>query len=174
MVIQYSNLASKIERLIDQVGKVASWATLAIVGLISVNVLLRYAFSVGSVWSQELEWHLLAVMILFGMSYSLLRGENVRVDLFYAKYSPEKKFLVDVISALLTIVVSLILIKLSLAYVMQSYSIGEGSPDPGGIPGRWVIKSLIPLGFFFVALQAFSGLIRIILKRQAEKVEQHV
>ena len=174
MVVQYSSIASQIERLIDQVGKVASWATLAIVGLISVNVLLRYTFSVGSVWSQELEWHLLAVMILFGMSYSLLRGENVRVDLFYAKYSPEKKFLVDVISALLTIVVSLILIKLSIAYVMQSYSIGEGSPDPGGIPGRWVIKSLIPLGFFFVALQAFSGLIRIILKRQAEKVEQHV
>lgn len=174
MVVQYSKIASQIERLIDQVGKVASWATLAIVGLISVNVLLRYTFSVGSVWSQELEWHLLAVMILFGMSYSLLRGENVRVDLFYAKYSPEKKFLVDVISALLTIAVSLILIKLSIAYVMQSYSIGEGSPDPGGIPGRWVIKSLIPLGFFFVALQAFSGLIRIILKRQAEKVEQHV
>lgn len=174
MVVQYSNIASQIERLIDQVGKVASWATLAIVGLISVNVLLRYTFSVGSVWSQELEWHLLAVMILFGMSYSLLRGENVRVDLFYAKFSPEKKFVVDVVSALLTILVSLILIKLSFAYVMQSYSIGEGSPDPGGIPGRWVIKSLIPIGFFFVALQAFSGLIRIILKRQAEKVEQHV
>lgn len=174
MVVQYSNIASQIERLIDQVGKVASWATLAIVGLISVNVLLRYTFSVGSVWSQELEWHLLAVMILFGMSYSLLRGENVRVDLFYAKFSPEKKFVVDVVSALLTILVSLILIKLSFAYVMQSYSIGEGSPDPGGIPGRWVIKSLIPIGFFFVALQAFSGLIRIILKRQTEKVEQHV
>ena len=174
MVIQYSNLASKIERLIDQVGKVASWATLAIVGLISVNVLLRYTFSVGSVWSQELEWHLLAVMILFGMSYSLLRGENVRVDLFYAKFSPEKKFVVDVVSALLTIAIALILIKLSVSYVMQSFSIGEGSPDPGGIPARWAIKSLIPIGFFFVALQAFAGLIRIILKRQAEKVAEHV
>ena len=174
MVIQYSNLASKIERLIDQVGKVASWATLAIVGLISVNVLLRYTFSVGSVWSQELEWHLLAVMILFGMSYSLLRGENVRVDLFYAKFSPEKKFVVDVVSALLTIAIALILIKLSVSYVMQSFSIGEGSPDPGGIPARWAIKSLIPMGFFFVALQGLAELIRVILKRQAEKVAEHV
>ena len=174
MVIQYSNLASKIERLIDQVGKVASWATLAIVGLISVNVLLRYTFSVGSVWSQELEWHLLAVMILFGMSYSLLRGENVRVDLFYAKFSPEKKFVVDVVSALLTIAIALILIKLSVSYVMQSFSIGEGSPDPGGIPARSAIKSLIPIGFFFVALQGLAELIRVILKRQAEKVAEHV
>lgn len=171
---QFSKIAINIEGLIDQVGKVASWATLAIVVLISVNVFLRYTFSFGSVWAQELEWHLLAIMILLGMSFALLRGDNVRVDVFYAQFSPQKKFIVDVISALLTIIVSLIFIKLSIAYVGQSLSIGEGSPDPGGIPARWAIKSLIPVGFCFVALQGLAELLRLFLNRNASKVNKNV
>ena len=77
-------IALRIEGLIDFTGKATSYVALAIVGLITVNVFLRYTMSIGSVWAQELEWHLLAALILFGMSYALLRGDNVRVDLFYA------------------------------------------------------------------------------------------
>ncbi len=86
-------IAARIETLIDLFGKVASWLTLSIVLLIVINVILRYSMSLGSVWAQELEWHLLAAMILFGMSYALLRGDNVRVDLFYANYSPQKNLM---------------------------------------------------------------------------------
>ena len=174
MLNQFSKTATQIEGLIDQVGKVASWATLAIVGLISVNVFLRYTFSFGSVWAQELEWHLLDVMILLGMSFALQRGDNVSVEVFYAQFSPQKKFIVDVISALLTIVVSLIFIKLSISYVEQSLSIGEGSPDPGGIPARWAIKSLIPIGFCFVALQGAAELMRLMLAHKKIKANNHV
>ena len=90
-------IASRIETLIDLFGKVASWLTLSIVLLIVINVVLRYSMSLGSVWAQELEWHLLAIMILLGMSFALQRGDNVRVDVFYAQFSPQKKFIVDVI-----------------------------------------------------------------------------
>jgi TRAP-type mannitol/chloroaromatic compound transport system permease small subunit len=113
-------------------------------------------------------------MILLGMSFALQRGDNVRVDVFYAQFSPQKKFIVDVISALLTIVVSLIFIKLSISYVEQSLSIGEGSPDPGGIPARWAIKSLIPIGFCFVALQGAAELMRLMLAHKKIKANNHV
>ena len=65
------------------------------IALVATNVLLRYAFSFGSVWAQELEWHLLAAVILLGMSYALQRGDNVRVDVFYADFAPRAKFVVD-------------------------------------------------------------------------------
>ena len=61
----------------------------------AVNVLLRYAFSIGSVWSQELEWHLLAPMVLLGMTYALGKGDHVRVDVLYARYSKRGQALVD-------------------------------------------------------------------------------
>lgn len=161
-----------IESLIDSIGRATAWVALAMISLVAINVLLRYSLSLGSVWAQELEWHLLAALILFGMSYALQRGDNVRVDLFYAHYSPRTKFIVDVISAILTLLIALLFVKLSLGYVVQSYSISEQSPDPGGIPYRWVVKSLITVGYGLLALQSVGELMRVIKARQARK-ESH-
>ena len=169
-----SALRGGIESLIDVVGRAPLWVALAMIGLVAVNVLLRYAFSFGSVWAQELEWHLLAALILLGMSYALQRGDNVRVDLFYANFSAGKKFVVDVISVLLILVIALIFIKLSLAYVVQSWSIGEKSPDPGGIPWRWAVKGLIPLGYGLLVLQSLGALLRLFQERQTSPEGRHV
>ena len=167
-------IAERIESVIDLFGKVASWLTLSIVLLIVINVILRYSMSLGSVWAQELEWHLLAAMILFGISFSLLCGDNVRVDLFYANYTPQKKYIVDLVSAILTIIIAVFFVKLSINYVGQSFSIGEKSPDPGGIPMRWLVKSLIPIGFSLLALQGFAEMLRVIMNRPNAGGKEHV
>ena len=156
----------RIESFIDTVGRLTLYLTLAMIALVATNVLLRYTLSYGSVWAQELEWHLLAAVILLGMSYSLQRGDNVRVDVFYAGFSPRAKFIVDIVSDVLTLLVALIIIKLSWAYVGQSYAIDETSADPGGIPYRWAVKGLIPLGFGLLALQTLGSLLRRILKER--------
>lgn len=153
-----------IERFIDLTGRATSWLALVIVVLMAINVVLRYLFSYGSVWAQELEWHLLAPLILFGMSYALLHGEHVRVDVLYANFSERKKLLVDLLSALLCIAISLIVIWLSFNYVQQSYVIDEKSADPGGLTHRWILKSLIPLGFLFLTLQSVAVVIGIVDK----------
>jgi len=149
-----------MEGLIDVIGRASSWLALAIVLLVATNVILRYTASIGSVWSQELEWHLLATLILFGMSYALLRGEHIRVDVFYAHYSPTLRRLVDCLGAILAITISLIFVWLSLGYVEQSYNINETSADPGGIPQRWILKSFITIGFFLLTLQSVAELIK--------------
>jgi len=145
-----------IERFVDVVGEWISWLSLAIVALMATNVLLRYAFSVGTVWSQELEWHLLVPLVLFGMSYALRHGDHVRVDIVYAKFSERTKTAVDLASALLTAAISVLVIWLSLHYVQQAYVIDEGSPDPGGIPHRYIIKALIPVGFALLLAQSVA------------------
>ena len=124
------------------------------------NVLLRYAFHTGSVWSQELEWHLMVPICLFGMSYALRHGEHVRVDVLFARFSPQMKSFIDLVSSLLLIAISLIVIWLSMPYVMQSWSIGEGSANPGGIPARYILKALIPIGFALMAIQGIGHAIR--------------
>ncbi len=159
----------RIEALIDAVGRATLYLTLLMIGLVAVNVLLRYSFSFGSVWSQELEWHLLAAIILLGMSYAIQRGDNVRVDVFYANFSPRAKYLVDIASGLLTLAIALLFIKLSWAYVGQSYAIAETSPDPGGIPMRWAVKGLIPLGFALLVLQTVGGLMRLVLEEKQRR-----
>lgn len=149
-------LRTVIERFTDLTGRATSWLVLVIVVLMATNVLLRYMFSYGTVWAQELEWHLLAPLILFGMSYALLHGEHVRVDVLYANFSPRKKLYVDLLSAVLSVAISLIIIWLSLKYVQQAWAVDEKSADPGGLPYRWALKALIPLGFVFLILQSVA------------------
>jgi len=162
-------LRTRIERVIDALGRATSWLALVIVVLMAINVLLRYTFSYGSVWAQELEWHLLAPLILFGMSYALLHGEHVRVDVLYGKFPPSAKLRIDVVAALLGIAISAIIIWLSIKYVQQSFAIDEKSPDPGGLTHRWVLKALIPVGFAFLILQSVAVLIGTLEKLRALK-----
>jgi TRAP-type mannitol/chloroaromatic compound transport system permease small subunit len=152
--------AAALDRVVDATGRVAAWLTLVLVLLMSANVLLRYLFSVGSVAAQELEWHLLAFIVLFGMAYALLHDGHLRVDVVYARLRPGRRRLVDFLSALLSVAFALVVIDLSWAYVMQSYSIGEGSPDPGGLPDRYLLKAAIPAGFALLLLQAVAEALR--------------
>jgi len=156
-----ARIVARIEWMIDRIGQAASLLSLVIIVLMAGNVLLRYSLSLGTVWAQELEWHLLAALILFGMSYALMRGDNVRVDIFYSKYSPQTKRWVDIASAILTMAIALIMVFLSWKYVGQSYAIAEKSPDPGGIAMRWLLKSLLPLGYGLLFLQSFGALLKL-------------
>jgi TRAP-type mannitol/chloroaromatic compound transport system permease small subunit len=159
----------RIERFVDVVGEGTSWIALVIVVLMATNVLLRYAFSIGSVWAQELEWHLLVPLILFGTSYALRHGDHVRVDIVYGKFSDRNKLIVDLVSAVLCAIIAALFVWFSLHYVQQAYVIDEGSPDPGGIPHRFLIKSLIPIGFALLLLQSIATALGCVEKLRTGK-----
>lgn len=141
-------------RAVEAFGWVAQGCALVLVLLVAGNVLVRYFLSEGLVSLQELEWHLVSPIALFGMSYALRHDAHVRVDVFFERYPPRLQAAVDFVSALLLLAVALYLAWVSVPWVMQSYGLGEGSPDPGGLSHRWLLKAIIPLGFVVLALQA--------------------
>ena len=153
-------LAGGIDAFTDLVGRATSWLALALALVMAANVLLRYGFSLGWIWAQELEWHILVPICLFGMSYALLHGEHVRVDVLFQSFSPRTKHAVDVVAAVLGMVLSILVILLSIHYVMQSWNATEGSSNPGGIDHRYIIKSLIPIGFALFFMQSLSQAIK--------------
>ncbi len=159
-MIAAKSLADGIDRFTDIVGRFTSWLALVLALVMGANVLLRYAFSIGFIWAQELEWHIMVPICLFGMSYAMLHGEHVRVDVLFTNFTPRNKERVNVISAVLALLFSLIVIWLSMHYVLQSWSIGEGSANPGGMDYRYIVKSLIPIGFAMFALQSLSEAIK--------------
>lgn len=162
MVTTLQKLIDRLETFVELVGRLAAWLVLGLVLLVAFNVLARYMFSAGTVALQELEWHMLAVTALIGMSYGINRGDEVRVDMLYAGYSPRTKAVVDILSAVLMLLVALFIIKVSIGYVQQSYAYNEGSPDPGGLPYRFILKALIPIGFFLLALQSVAQIAKAI------------
>jgi TRAP-type mannitol/chloroaromatic compound transport system permease small subunit len=153
-------LVGAIDAFIDGVGRVTAWSSFALALVMGSNVLLRYGFSYGSVWAQELEWHLMAPICLFGMSYALRHGEHVRVDVLYDSFSQRTKDLMNLIAAVLAMTLSVLVIYLSWSYVGQSWSMSEGSANPGGIPARYILKALIPVGFALFFIQSLAEAIR--------------
>lgn len=153
-------LAGGIDVFVDFVGRMTSWLALGLALVMGANVLFRYGFSLGFIWAQELEWHIFIPICLFGMSYALLHGEHVRVDVLFQSFKPRTKHAIEVLSAILSMAFCLIVIWLSIPYVYQSWSIGEGTANPGGIDYRYIVKALIPIGFAVLLLQSLSQAIK--------------
>ena len=78
-------LADGLDVVIDRIGRITGWCSLAIVLVMAYNVLLRYFFRTGSVAMQELEWHLMAPICMLGLSYAILKDGHVQVDILYGQ-----------------------------------------------------------------------------------------
>lgn len=155
-----TRIADRLESVVDGVGRAVAWVCLAMVLVVAVNVILRYLFHVGPVSMQEMEWHLMSPIALVGMSYAMRHGDHVRVDIFYDKMSPRARRWVDFIAATLTLIIAVVVFELALWFVKESFDIGEVSPDPGGLKYRWLLKSIIPFGFFLLGVQALAQMLR--------------
>ena len=146
-----------------------------VVVVVFVDVVMRYVFNTSFVFTQELEWHLFAFIFLMGAGYTLLKDGHVRVDIFYQSMSPKSQAWINLLGVLFFLVPGCIMIiATSLSFVSNSWSVMEGSPDPGGIPYRFLLKACIPAGFILVLLQGFSLGIKSLLVIVGEDPETGV
>ena len=167
-------IARGIDVLNEWVGRGVAWVTLCLVLVIFVDVVMRYIFRTSFVFTQELEWHLFAFIFLIGAGYTLLHDGHVRVDIIYQRLSPNAKAWVNLIGVLLFLFPGCVMIIVtSFKFVYTSWSILEGSPDPGGIPFRFIVKGTIPAGFCLLLLQGTSlGIHSLLQILGVEKTEE--
>ncbi|WP_197281929.1 TRAP transporter small permease subunit [Dethiosulfatarculus sandiegensis] len=150
-----------IDAFSEKVGNAVSWLTLIMVLVTVYDVLMRYIFKAGSIWIQEAEWHLFAANFMLAGAWTLLHDGHVRVDIFYAKYKPTTRALVDIFGTLLFLLpYSVLVVWASIPFVHDSWAMLEGSSDPGGLPGRYILKTVIPVTFVFVGMQGLSEIIK--------------
>ena len=158
-----------IENLIKKTGETTSWLSLILVLVISTDVFLRYVFNYSTAAFYEIEWHLFACIFILGTSYTLQKNRHVRVDVFYNEFKESTKNWINLIGTLAFLLpFSYIIIISSVPFVINSYEILESSPDQGGLPYRFIIKSIIPIGFFLFFLQGClqtAKYISLILKK---------
>ncbi len=155
------SLSNYIDQFIDKIGQTVSWISLLLIIVMCIDVLRRYILKDSKVWMVELEWHLFSVLFLFGASYTLLHDKHVRVDLFYENMSDRHKAFVNIIGTILFVFPWCWMIMMtSWDYASNSFSFKENSPQPGGLPARYIIKFSIFLGSSLLFLQAISVLIK--------------
>ena len=167
-------LARRIDALNDWVGQGVAWVTLALVLVVFVDVVMRYLFKTSFVFTQEMEWHLFAFIFLMGAGYTLLRDGHVRVDIIYQRLGLKGRAWINLLGVVFFLIPGcLMIIETSLKFVLNSWSILEGSPDPGGIPFRFIVKGTIPVGFSLLLLQGLSlGIHSLLQIAGVEPVEE--
>ena len=161
-----------VDSLNERIGNGIAWLTLVLVLIVCFDVITRYVFKSSSVGVQELEWHIFAIIFLMGAAYTLKHEKHVRVDIIFSRLSERKKAVINIAGTIIFLIpFSLLIIFSSFDFVWNSFLIGESSPDPGGLPARFVLKAVLPLSFVFILIQGTSLLFKSILilkNKQAE------
>jgi len=146
-------VADVIDAINERVGRFVSWITALLVLVVFTDVVMRYTLDISFVFTQELEWHIFGFIFLIGAGYTLLHEGHVRVDILYQRLSGKGKAWINLIGCIFFMAPGCLL----------TINMMEGSPDPGGIPMRFLLKGCIPVGFFLLGLQGVSLFIRSLL-----------
>ena len=153
--------AARIDRVSRSVGHIVAWFTLGMVLVTCAVVLLRYGFDLGWIAMQESVVYMHAAVFMLGAAYTLQADEHVRVDIFYRARSPRTRAWIDLLgTAFFLLPVCAALVWFSWDYVAASWSVHEGSREAGGLPGVYLLKTLIPVTAALLALQGVSTILR--------------
>jgi len=175
-------IAGWIDSLTEKLGLLSAITVLLTVGIGFYNVIARYigkfiGIKLTSNLLIELQWYFFSLTFLFGFAYILKIGENVRVDFLYSNWGMKTKAWVDLVGHLFLLTFCVIGIYVTFFPVMQSWgqlpdgSFGawELSPDPNGLP-RAPIKTMMPIGFALLFLQAISEIFKNIARLRGENI----
>jgi TRAP-type mannitol/chloroaromatic compound transport system permease small subunit len=161
-MLPHTAFSRVVDPLLVRLGHLISWLWAALLVIILSNVVIRYAFNLGRIEFEELQWHLYSAGFLLGLSYAYQADAHIRVDVLHERLSPRRKAWIELYGIVLFLLpfVALILVY-SVPFVISSFRLGEVSQAPGGLPLRWVVKALLPLGFLLLLVAVISRLTRV-------------
>lgn len=146
-----------VDSLNERIGRGVAWMTLLMVLITFVVVILRYVYAVGWVWLQESYVWLHGMVFMFGAAYTLLHNGHVRVDIFYRSNDARYKAWVNLLGSLLLIMPLIaVVFSVSIDYVATSWASLEESREAGGLPGLFLLKSVLLAFCVLMGLQGLS------------------
>lgn len=155
------NLRDFINKFSELTGRLVAYLVLLMVLIIVYDVSMRFFYNQGSVLLQELQWHLFALIFLLGAAYTLKHDEHVRVDIFYQSdwVTDQMRAWINLFGSLFFLLpFCIFIIVASFPSVKMAYLFNEGSPDPGGLPYRFLLKAAIPVSFGLLTLQGIADI----------------
>jgi TRAP-type mannitol/chloroaromatic compound transport system permease small subunit len=158
-----------VDQMSETIGRCIAWLALLMMLLTAIIVIARYFFNSGSIAIQESIMYLHGALFMLGIGYTHKQGAHVRVDILQRNLSPYRQCQVDLIGFFIFLLpVALFLFFSSLNYVRFSWSLLESSGAPGGLPGIFLLKTLIPIMAICLLLQGIAEALKNVIKIRAE------
>lgn len=153
-------LSRLIDGLNERVGRVFYWLILAAVLVSSANATVRYIFSTSSNAWLELQWYLFSAVFILCAGYTLKQNQHIRIDIVFGRYPKRVQIWIDILGGLLCLLpMTLVIMSLSWPIFIDSFQRQEMSLNAGGLL-KWPFKLIVPVGFFLLALQGLSEVIK--------------
>ncbi len=119
--------------------------------LVFMDVVMRFGFNAGFLWSQELTLHMSAWMVLFGTSYCLKEGSHIGMDAFVKLFPTQGRKILTGIGCVLGLIYCWLVLYGSWIYLSKMHKIGielEDLPIP-----TWLAHSMLLVGFTFLSIR---------------------
>lgn len=157
-----TRLSTIISRSFASLAKATSWVWLVLMGVIVLNVTMRYVFGQGRIEFEELQWHLYALGFLVGLATCMSSDSHIRVDVFHERLSLASRAWIELYGLLLLFFPFVLMVMIfSFPFAAYSYSISEVSDAPGGLPFRWIIKSVLSVSMIMLFVAGIARLLRV-------------
>jgi TRAP-type mannitol/chloroaromatic compound transport system permease small subunit len=155
-------LARGIDWLNSKIGRAVYWLVLVVALISASNAVMRYSLDISSNAWLELQWYLFSAIFLFCAPYTLLKNDMVRIDVVSGRLSQRTRMVIEIIGTLFFLLPMAIgLMVMSWPVFMQALERHEVSSNAGGLL-IWPARLMVPIGFFLLALQGVSQLIKVI------------
>ena len=154
-------ISQKIDKFIDLTGSLSSSFVPVLILIIFVSVLLRYFFSVGFTWLQDLYIWIHAAIILCGAAYTMKFDGHVRIDIIYRNSSILYKNIINFFGlTLFSLPFCYLLVDKGFEYFYRSFLLNESSKETGGLPNIYILKFFI----FFMGITLFIQILNLLFK----------
>ena len=169
------SVSEKLREIVNRVGRAATWMLVPLVIITMWDVVARklvwiQIFMVKnfgpffeSTLMQEMEWHLHTVVFCLVLGYGYTHNRHVRVDFLRENFNFKRQAKIEFYGNIIFMLpFTLICVYFSWIYMVDSYVINEVSASLVGLSNRWIIKTFLPIGYFFLFLGGMSVMIQLI------------
>ena len=160
-MIPENKFSTGIETVIEKIGRWSSTLNVILIVAIIAQVVLRYGFGLGLVQLEELQWHLYAVNVVFGLSYCQVTDSHIRLDVLHDRFSRRTKEKIELLGIIILLMPLIYVIFYhSVDFLYEAIRTSERSDSPMGLCCRWIPKALIPISMILLFLSATARVVK--------------
>ena len=169
------SVSEKLREIVNRVGRAATWMLVPLVIITMWDVVARklvwiqifmvknFGSFFESTLMQEMEWHLHTVVFCLVLGYGYTHNRHVRVDFLRENFAFKKQAKIEFYGNIIFMLpFTLICVYFSWIYMVDSYVINEVSASLVGLSNRWIIKTFLPIGYFFLFLGGMAVMLQLI------------
>ena len=165
-------IAIKFVRFVDAInyrlGRCAMYLIFVLIGILLWSSVSKTFFD-PSLWTLEMAQFCMVAYYIFGGPYSIQLGSNVRMDLFYSRWTLRQKAWVDAIMVMFLVFYLGVLLYGAIDSTSYSLKYNERSPTAWR-PYLWPLKVGMCIGIFLMLLQVLSEFVKDIARIKGKEI----